>query len=64
MDIQMVSFALALVVGVVCFGLVKHTADEFDRWYTDSTLRPAIRRPIALVSGIAIFAVAFLLLAR
>jgi hypothetical protein len=64
MDIQIVSFALALVVGVVCFGLVKHTADEFDRWYMDSTLRPVIRRPIALVSGIAIFAVAFLLLAR
>jgi len=64
MDIQMVSFVLAVVVGIVCFALVKHTADEFDRWYADSALRPVIRRPIAIVSGVAIFAAAFLLLAR
>jgi hypothetical protein len=64
MDIQMISFVLALVVGVVCFALVKHTADEFDRWYADSASRPVIRRPLTIVSGIAIFAAAFLLLAR
>ena len=26
MDIQVLSFVLAIVVGVICFGLVKHTA--------------------------------------
>ncbi len=59
MDIQTLSFVLALVVGVVCFALVKHTADEFDRWYEEP--KPLARRiPIALVSAIIVGAAAFL----
>ena len=36
MDIELISFLLANGLGVVCFGLVKYTADEFDRWYDDA----------------------------
>jgi hypothetical protein len=67
MDIQIVSFILALVVGFVCFALVRHTADEFDRWYTDSAPRLVSRRPIAVLSAISllvVFATAFVFLAR
>ena len=37
MDIQMISFVLALVVAGLCFALVKRTADEFDRWYDEQS---------------------------
>jgi len=37
MDIQTASFVLAIVIGMVCFGLVQHTAAEFDHWYEDGT---------------------------
>jgi hypothetical protein len=60
MDIQTVSFVLALVVGGICFALVKHTADEFDRWY-EQPVQPARRVPTALISALVIFAAAFLL---
>ena len=59
MDIQLLSFVLAIVVGVVCFSLVKRTADEFDRWYDE---QPAVevksRLPIATVSLLVVFATA------
>jgi hypothetical protein len=52
-DIQLLSFGLAILVGVICFALVKQTADEFDRWYEEPkrlTLRiPAIVVSLAIV---------------
>jgi hypothetical protein len=56
MDIQIVSFVLAIIVGVVCFGLVKHTADEFDRWYEEPGTLTRIRVP-AILGIIATFAI-------
>ncbi len=63
MDIQMLSFYLAIIVGAVCFGLVKYTADEFDRWYEGPTSRRLLRVPAVIVSLIAAFA-AFLAASR
>jgi hypothetical protein len=64
MDIQVISFVLAVVVGVLCFGLVKHTADEFDRWYEEPSLTAKLRVP-TLTGIIASFAiVAVFLFAR
>ena len=60
MDIQTLSFVLALVVGGICFALVKHTADEFDRWYKEP-VRPARRMPAALISALVVSAAALLL---
>jgi hypothetical protein len=60
MDIQTISFILALVVGGICFALVKHTADEFDRWY-EQPVQPARRVPTALISVLDEAAAAFLL---
>jgi len=51
MDIQLLSFILAIVVASMCFGLVKFTADEFDRWYDEPHIEPiptAIRVPPAV----------------
>ncbi len=59
MDIQLLSFILAIVLGIVCYGLVKYTADEFDRWYDEQPAAPA--KPhisIAPISLIAVFAAA------
>jgi hypothetical protein len=64
MDIQLISFALALVVGAVCFGLVKYTADEFDRWYEKPASRGLIRIPAVIVSVVAVFAAVVLVAAR
>ena len=63
MDIQVISFALAIVVGVVCFGLVKYTADEFDRWYDQPGATVTTRVP-AVIGTIATFAIVALLVAR
>ena len=60
MDIQTLSFVLALVVGGLCFALVKHTADEFDRWYEQPS-QPSRRMPTALISTLLVTAAAFLL---
>ena len=59
MDIQLISFSLALVVGALCFGLVKYTADEFDRWYEGPASHRPLRVPAVIVSLIAVCAVAF-----
>jgi hypothetical protein len=59
MDIHVISFVLAIVVGVLCFGLVKHTADEFDRWYEQPTAAVASR--VSAIFGVATFAVIVLL---
>lgn len=56
MDIQLLSFVLALVLGLICFGLVKHTADEFDRWYEE----PVVRRAPALMGVVVTIATAAL----
>lgn len=47
-DIQMISLWLAVVVGALCFWLVKHTADEFDRWYEGKGAVISLRIPAAL----------------
>jgi len=62
MDIQLVSFILAMVVASVCFALVKITADEFDRWYDEPQLQaPARIPPAARILGILL---ALLVIAR
>ena len=60
MDIQLISFVLALVVAGVCFGLVKYTADEFDRWYEAPASRAVLRIPAVIMSLVAVFAAAIL----
>ena len=61
MDIQLFSFVFAVVLGIVCFGLVKYTADEFDRWYEGSGEKISLKVP-ASVSKLAAFIVAALFL--
>lgn len=52
--ISYVAYGLALVLGLICFLLVKHTADEFDRWYEmPSAPIRAVRLPLAVISLIA-----------
>jgi hypothetical protein len=57
MDIQVFSFVLAIVVGLLCFALVKRTADEFDRWYDKAGLLARLQVP-ATVGVITTFALA------
>lgn len=59
MDIQMISFVLALVVAGLCFALVKHTADEFDRWY-DEQSDPSLRIPPTVISLLVVCGAALL----
>jgi hypothetical protein len=59
-DIQLISFCLALAVGTLCFALVKYTSDEFDRWYEDPDSLRVLRVPAAIVSLIVVFAAAAL----
>jgi hypothetical protein len=49
-----VAYGLALLVGAICFLLVKHTADEFDRWYEQPRFR-RIHFPAVLISVALIF---------
>jgi hypothetical protein len=64
MDIQLFSFVFAVVLGIVCFGLVKYTADEFDRWYEGTGEAISLKVP-AVVGTLATFLVAAVfLLAR
>ena len=37
--LKIISFLLAVLIGVVAFGLVKRTGDEFDRYYEGDELR-------------------------
>lgn len=32
-DLNIVSFVLAMLLGVISFLLIRHTADAFERWY-------------------------------
>lgn len=62
MNLELLSFGLAVLLGLMAFALVKHTADEFDRWY-DAEARPVrrLRLPVALVSlAVAFVAASFL----
>lgn len=64
MDLEVISYVLALVLGAVCYILVKRTADEYDRWYEEPRFRAmALRVPAAAVSILALV-VAFVLLSR
>lgn len=56
-----IAYGLALLLGAICFLLVKHTADEFDRWYEQPRFR-ALRFPTAVISILAV--IALLVLAR
>lgn len=58
MEIRLISFVLAMAVATICFGLVKHTADEFDRWYDDNDAPTTSRLPLAFsgLSGLAVVA--------
>ena len=61
MDIKMLSFILALVVGGLCYALVKHTADEFDRWYDEANRRETIYIPAAAISLFIVVLAVFVL---
>jgi len=63
-DIQIISFWLAIVVGALCFGLVKHTADEFDRWYEGKGESITLRVPAAIGMIVVAAIVGVLLFAR
>jgi hypothetical protein len=62
MNLEVLSYILALVLGGLCFYLVKRTADEFDRWYgqpDESGLRAA--RVLPAVVGLLVTILAFAL---
>lgn len=62
MDLELVSYVLAIALGAVCWALVKHTADEYDRWYEQPRFAGlALRVPAAVISVLVIVG-AFLLL--
>jgi hypothetical protein len=62
MDIEIVAYVLAIALGVVCWLLVKHTADEYDRWYEQPRFFAVpIRVPAAVISLLVLVG-AFLLL--
>ncbi|MBX3062117.1 MAG: hypothetical protein KF726_04025 [Anaerolineae bacterium] len=62
MDLELVTYVLAIVLGAVCWALVKHTADEYDRWYEQPRFAGlAMRVPAAAVSVVVVIG-AFLLL--
>ena len=64
MDLEVVSYVLALVLGAVCYILVKRTADEYDRWYEEPRIRAlAVKVPVAAVS-VLVIVVAFALFNR
>jgi hypothetical protein len=63
MDIQLVSFGLALLVGAITFGLVKHTTDEFDRWYTDDEYRQSALHIPPVLASVAIVGCVLILFA-
>lgn len=50
------SFVLAMLIGVVCFMLVKRTADEFDQWLNVKPLR-RVMIPAGVISLIAVVGV-------
>ena len=60
--LQLISFGLAVLIGLAAYLLVKRTTDEFDRWYTGEPHRPLTANPVtlsALVSLLAAFFLAF-----
>jgi hypothetical protein len=54
MTLESLSFGLAVLLGLIAFGLMKHTADEFDRWYEDQANGIRLRVPVAAFSMLAI----------
>lgn len=63
MTLQSLSFGLAVLLGLIAFGLVKHTADEFDKWYEPENDGLRLRLPTALVGVvIAVLGAAFVFL--
>lgn len=58
--ISYISYGLALLVGGICYLLVKHTADEFDRWYEQPRFRTA-RIAVGSIAAVAL-ALGYLLL--
>jgi heme/copper-type cytochrome/quinol oxidase subunit 2 len=64
MDLEVISYLFALILGVVCYTLVKHTADEYDRWYEQPRFHAlALKVPAAAVS-VLVVVVAALVLSR
>lgn len=60
LTLSYLSFGLALVVGILCYLLVKRTADEFDRWYEQPRVR-ALHFPAAGLSLLAVIGLLALL---
>jgi amino acid transporter len=58
-DWTVISYVLALVLGAVCFVLVKRTADEYDRWYEAPRLR-ALVAPLPMAAVAAVLVIAFI----
>lgn len=63
MTLQSISFGLAILLGIIAFALVKHTADEFDKWYEVEADGSRLRIPAALVGVVVtVVGAAFLFL--
>ncbi len=54
--LQIISFGLAVFLGLLAFGLVKRTADEFDRWYEIRDGKPRLIYRPAMVIGLLVAA--------
>lgn len=54
MSLEAISFGLAIVLGLIAFGLVKHTADQFDKWYEDEADGKRLRMPVAAFGVLAV----------
>lgn len=58
--ITYISYGLALLIGGLCYLLVKRTADEYDRWYESPRL---VRRlPLAAMVSVLIVLAAVILI--
>jgi hypothetical protein len=64
MTLDMLSYLLAVGLGLVCYVLVKHTADEYDRWYEQPQPKQPVARRVPEVVGVLLALVGTLLFLR
>ena len=57
--LQLISFTLAVVIGLAAYWLIKRTTDEFDRWYTGERPRSLLNPPAVLGAVVSFLAAAF-----
>ena len=56
MTIEVLSFTLAIGVGVICWALIKYSADEFERSYDVVRTSTAVRQSTGLGGAIMMIA--------